>query len=62
MQFYVTVQTTEGIQINHISAKTVDEAYRKVQQYNQKHPQWGMRLCHIAPASDNVLMPVELIS
>ena len=61
MQFYVTVKTTEGTQINHISAKSVDQAYRKVAKYNQRHPQWEMRLMHVAPASDEVLMPVELI-
>ena len=62
MQYYVTIQTSEGRQVNHIRARNLVSAIRKVGKYNQKHPTWEMYLMEVAPASDSIMMPVELIS
>jgi hypothetical protein len=62
MQYFVTVATSEGRQVNHIKARTLIAAIRKVNEYNKRHPDWDMLMCDIAPQGDDVMMPVELVS
>ena len=62
MQYFVTIATSEGRQVNHIKASTLLAAIKKVNGYNKRHPDWDMLLCDIAPQNNDVMMPVELIS
>ena len=44
MYYFVTVATTVGRQLNHIRAKSREDARKKVVEYNARHPDWNMRL------------------
>lgn len=44
MYYFVTVATSVGRQLNHIRARDRDSAKRVVADYNQRHPDWKMKL------------------
>ena len=44
MYYFVTVATAVGRQLNHIRAKDRDAAKQVVADYNNRHPDWKMRL------------------
>lgn len=44
MYYFVTVATPVGRQLNHIRAKNRDDARHIVKEYNNRHPDWNMRL------------------
>ena len=62
MQYFVSIKTDCGKQVNHIQAKNLVHAIKTVNTYNEKHPTWEMRLMQVCPMPDHVLMPVYTVS
>ena len=60
MYYFVTVATSVGRQLNHITARDRAEARKKVVEYNKRHPDWRMKLLKRKPTNKQSKLETKL--